>query len=353
MNNNLALNKSYISLLEEIKQTFQQSRLKAAIVVNRELLQFYWEVGNLIIQKQQQSSWGDKLYDNLSKDLIKSFPGTKGFSKTNLKNMKLFALNYRREQIGQAVPDQLSWTHHVVLLQSKNLDQIEIKQWYAIEAVKNGWSYRELKKNILDDLYSRQTNTNHKTTNFAIQLVNSNSQFAQELIKDPYKFHFLAMGDDAREKEIHQGLLKHVQEFLMELGAGFAFYGSNYPVKVSNKRYEIDLLMYNTKLHSYVVIELKKGEFKPEYIGQLNFYLTAIDEQLKLPEDNPSIGLLLCEHKDRIIAEYSLKGANAPISVSEYQINKSFTSKLPYVLPTIEELEEELSKEFEEDEHVQ
>ena len=342
----LSSDKEYTSLLHEIKRKFKESQLKAAISVNTELIKFYWYVGNIIIQKQEKSSWGDKLYETLAKDLGNSFPGTKGFSKTNLKNMKMFAAYYKEEEISQALPDQLSWTHHIVLLQSKKADSFKLKQWYAIQAVKNGWSYRELKQNIESNLYARQGSKDIKTTNFGIQLSSARSLLAQELVKDPYKFHFLAMGEDAREKDIHQGLLKHVREFLMELGQGFALYGSNYPIKVSNKRYEIDLLMYNTRLHSYVVIELKKGEFKPEYIGQLNFYLTSVDEQLKSPKDNSSIGLLLCEEKDRVIAEYSLKGTNSPISISEYQIARSIPSKLHNILPTIEEIEEELSKDI-------
>lgn len=344
---NLSTNQDYKSLLGGIKAKFKTSQFRTAITVNTAMITFYWEVGYMIIDQQQKSSWGDKLYERLSKDLTQSFPDSKGFSKTNLKNMKMFAEYYSKDQIGQAMPDQLSWTHHVILLQSKNAKTFETKLWYGLQAVKNGWSYRQLKQHIDLDLYSRQNNTDSKITNFDIQLPDSNSLLAKELIKDPYKFHFLSLGEDAHEKDIHQGLLKHVQKFLMELGQGFALYGSHYPIKVSNKRYEIDLLMYNTKLHSYVVIELKRGEFKPEYTGQLNFYLTAIDQQLKLPKDNPSIGLLLCEQKDRIIAEYSLKGTNKPISISEYQISKSLPSRLHDVLPTIEEIEQELQQDLE------
>jgi predicted nuclease of restriction endonuclease-like (RecB) superfamily len=345
-NTALSLNESYKILLQEIKLKLQSSQLRANISVNIELINFYWEVGKLIIEQQKKAKWGDKLFEVLSEDLSTSFPDNKGFSKTNLKNMYMFASHYERFAISQALPDQLTWTHHIVLLQSINKEDFSKKQWYAGKVIENGWSYRQLKENIKSELYERQSNLSIKTTNFKEKLELPTSALAEEILKDPYKFHFLTIGEDAHEKEIHKGLLNHVKQFLMELGQGFALYGTNYPVIVSHRRFEIDLLMYNTKLHSYVVIEIKRGDFKPEHTGQLNFYLSAIDEQLKMPEDGPTIGILLCERKDRIIAEYALKRVESPIGISEYQLMKSLPANIQTILPTIEELEEELSKDL-------
>lgn len=340
----LHLDVQYQNLLSEIKSRLKTSQLRAAIVVNHELIKFYWEVGKLILDRQSTVKWGEKLFDALAKDLRQSFPSTEGFSKTNLKNMRLFAMHYSRMEFSQALPDQLTWTHHVVLVQTIEPEKIHIKQWYAEKALENGWPYRELQAQIKSDLYSRQSGTAIKTTNFKDKLPSPTSQLAQEMIKDPYKFHFLTVGDDAHEKDVHNGLVEHVRQFLMELGQGFALYGTKYPIQVSDKRFEIDLLMYNTKLHSYVVVELKRGDFHPKDAGQLNFYLSAVDEQLRMPEDGPTIGLLLCEKKDRVIAEYALRRVDSPMGISEYQLSKSLPKKLGSILPTTDEIEAELSE---------
>lgn len=335
--------KHYNNLLSEIKVRLKKAQLRAAIVVNHELIQFYWEVGKLIIESQEKAKWGDKLFDVLSSDLRKLFPNTDGFSKTNLKYMRLFARHYPQMEFGQALPDQLTWTHHIVLIQAFSPEKTVVKQWYAQQTVENGWAYRELQVQIKNDLYGRQAKLENKTTNFKDKLPSPQSHLAHEMIKDPYKFHFLSVGDAAHEKDIQDGLLIHVKEFLMELGQGFALYGTKYPIKVSGKRFEIDLLMYNTKLHLYVVVELKRGDFSPQDTGQLNFYLSAIDEQLKMPEDGPTIGLLLCEKKDKVIAEYALRRVNSPMGIAEYELNKSLPEKLNHILPTTEQIETELT----------
>ena len=340
----LHLDRGYKGLLNEIKSKLKKAQLRAAISVNKELIQFYWEVGKLIIERQKYANWGGKLFDALSNDLSKSFPDTKGFSRTNLKSMRLFALHYPEGEFGQALPDQLTWTHHVILLQMINKKEFHIKQWYALQTVKNGWSYRELQEQVKADLYNRQANQKVKTTNFHSKLSSTKSELAQEMIKEPYKFHFLTIGKDVHEKEIQRGLVGHLKEFLMELGQGFALYGTHYPIHVSGKRFEIDLLFYNTKLHCYFIIELKKKDFQPEHTGQLNFYLSAIDDQLKMPEDGPTIGLILCERKDRLIAEYALRRVDSPMGIAEYQISKSLPSKLHNILPTTEEIEAELNE---------
>ncbi|MCX7115038.1 MAG: PDDEXK nuclease domain-containing protein [Gammaproteobacteria bacterium] len=339
----LQVDEAYQSLLQEIKVRLKKAQLRAAIVVNHELIQFYWDIGKLIIETQEQAKWGNKLFEVLANDLRHSFPNTEGFSTRNLYNMRQFAMHYPNLEFLQALPAQLTWTHHIVLIQSFSSEQANIKQWYAQKTLENVWGYRELQAQIKSDLYHRQSKLEHKTTNFKEKLPEPHSQLAQEMIKDPYKFHFLSVGDAAHEKDIQDGLLIHVKEFLMELGQGFALYGTRYPIWVSEKRFEIDLLMYNTKLHLYVVVELKRGEFSPQDTGQLNFYLSAVDEQLKMPEDGPTIGLLLCEKKDKIIAEYALRRVNSPMGIAEYELNKALPEKLNHILPTTEEIETELS----------
>jgi predicted nuclease of restriction endonuclease-like (RecB) superfamily len=340
---NLHMDEQYQTLLNEIKSQLKKAQLRAAIVVNHEMIRFYWEIGKFILERQKSAQWGGKLFDILSKDLRQSFPATEGFSTRNLINMRLFAEHYPGGEFTQALPAQLTWSHHVVLLQIES-EKLNIKQWYANKVLEEGWSYRELNTQIKADLHGRQSELAIKTTNFLDTLPASKSQLAQEMIKDPYKFHFLSVGEEAYEKDIHTGLLGHVRQFLMELGQGFALYGSQYPIQVSDKRFELDLLFYNTKLHCYVVVELKRGDFQPKDTGQLNFYLSAIDEQLRMPEDGQTIGLLLCEKKDRVIAEYALRGVNSPMGISEYELSKSLPERLEGILPTTEEIEAELNE---------
>lgn len=339
----LRVSKDYKNFLLEIKKRIKNARLRAALAVNQELIKFYWEIGQLIIEKQKASSWGDKLIEALAKDLKESFPDMQGFSRSNLHSMRKFAETYPSFKIVQALPGQLPWTHNLVLLERiKNNEQ---RLWYAQQALEQGWSYRTLLMLIKEDLYKTKNNK-LKTTNFHLKLPNPQSNLAEETIKDPYKFHFLTVGEDAHEKEIHAGLLNHIKQFLMALGQGFALYGTHYPLQVSNKRYEIDLLMYHTKLHCYVVIEIKRGEFHPRDAGQLNFYLSAVDEHLKLPQDNPTIGLLLCEKKDRVIAEYALRGVTKPMGISEFELAKILPKQLKTSLPTVAEIEAELNTKF-------
>lgn len=340
---NLRLDEQYQSLLSEIKSRLKKAQLRAAVVVNHKMIQFYWEVGKLIIERQEAGKWGDKLYKVLSKDLMQSFPDTDGFSVTNLRNMRRFSEHYPNAEFAQALPAQLTWTHHVVLLQIEP-ENLHIKQWYANKTTESGWPYRDLNIQIKKDLYSCQSELAIKTTNFKDRLPPATSELAQEMIKDPYKFHFLTVGEDAHEKDVHIGLLEHIRQFLMELGQGFAFYGSQYPLQVSDKRFEIDLLFYNTKIHSYVVVELKRGDFRPRDVGQLNFYLSAVDAQLRTPIDGQTIGLVLCERKDRVIAEYALRGIDGPMGIAEYQLSKCLPKRLESILPTTEEIEAELNE---------
>lgn len=338
----LQLDKDYRNFVQEIKARVKQVQLKASIAVNRELLQFYWDIGHRILEKQKTASWGDKLLDALAADLKKSFPDSQGFSKTNLKYMRMFAEAYPHFAIGQPVVDQLNWSQHVTLL--LYAPSAEARDWYALKTITEGWSRRKLLEQIKAELYERYGKLSHKTTNFSQQLPAPQSELAQEMLKDPYKFDFLTLGKDAHEKEIEKGLISHITKFLLELGQGFAFLGNQFPIKVSDKKFTLDLLFYHVKLHCYFVVEIKRGEFKPAHTGQLNFYLSAVDEQLKQPQDNPTLGLLLCEKKDKVIAEYALRDINKPMGISEYQLAKALPEILQTSLPTVEDIEAELSK---------
>lgn len=337
----LSLTKDYKALLQEIKNRIKTTRLRAALAANQEVVKFYWEIGKLIIRKQKESNWGDKLIEALAIDLKKSFPDTQGFSRSNLHGMKKFAETYPTIKIVQALPGQLPWTHNLVLLE--RLKSQEARIWYIKQTIEHGWSYRMLTAQIKERTYERQSRKTLKTTNFPLNLSNYQSNLAEETIKDPYRFHFLTMGKDAHEKEIQRGLIAHINQFLLALGQGFAFCANNYSFGISNKHFEIDLLMYHTKLHCYVVIELKRGEFHPKDAGQLNFYLSAIDNLLKTPQDNPTIGILLCEKKNRVIAEYALRNIHGPIGISEYELSKALPKAVRESLPTIAEIEAELN----------
>lgn len=258
--------------------------------------------------------------------------------------MSIFAASYPDFQIGESVPHQLPRTHHVLLM--KRVKSYNERIWYSKKAVEEGWSSRKLVSELEKDLYQRQGSLEHKTNNFNVCLPTAQSLLAQETIKDPYKFDCLTVGEDAHALEIERALVKHIKEFLLELGKGFAFVGSQYPLRVSDQNFRIDLLFYHTKLYSYVVIELKVGKLKPAYASQLNFYLSAVDELVKGPNDNPTIGLLLCEEKDKVVAEYTLKDINKPIGISHYELIRILPEKLQTNLPAIEEIEARLNAEI-------
>lgn len=333
----------YKSLLAEIKHKLKASQLRAVIAVNQQLLQFYWEVGSLILEQQKAAKWGDKLLSALEQDLRASFPDTEGFSRTNLKYMRRFAEAYPDFKIGQTLSDQLPWSHHIALL--THVESADAREWYMQEAIKNGWGYRHFVAELKSNLYGRQGKKAIKTSNYLSTLTEPHSTLAHEALKEPYKFHFLTIGNDAHELEVERGLVAHITQFMLELGQGFSFVGNQYPIEIDGREFRLDLLFYHLKLRSFVVIELKTGEFKPEYAGKLNFYLSAVDELLKQPQDNPTIGILLCEKKNKIFAEYALRDIKKPIGISEYHLSKVLPKKLQTSLPTIEELEAELNVE--------
>lgn len=327
----------YAAWLADIKNRVQAARSRAVLAANAELIALYWQIGDELLQRQQSANWGDKVLDRLASDLREAFPEMKGFSSRNLKYMRYFAEHCPKQAFGQQAAAQLPWFHVVTLL--TKLADNGTREWYAQKAVADGWSRATLEVQIRNRLHERQ---GQAITNFNTRLPAQHSELAHETLKDPYLFDFLGLGDEAHEREIENALVRHITKFLLELGSGFAFMGRQYRLEVSDKEFFIDLLFYHTRLKCYVVVELKATEFKPEHAGQLNFYLTAVDRQVKAPDDNPTIGLLLCKTKSQLIAEYALSGIEKPIGVAEYELVRALPKELVTSLPTVEELESEL-----------
>ena len=330
---------SYGEILDELKSKIELARQKAAFSVNRELILLYWEIGRTILKQQKKEGWGAKIIDRLSKDLTRSFPDMRGVSPRNLKYMRQFAQLYPDFTIVQDPLAQLTW-YHIITLMDKVKDEKK-RLWYAHQAIRNGWSRNILVHQMETDLYQRQGGY-EKITNFKNTLPPPQSDLAQQTLKDPYVFDFLAMTYDAKELEIHKELVRHITKFLLELGTGFAFVGSQYHLEVSGKDFYIDLLFYHLNLRCYVVIELKTGDFKPEYAGQLNFYLSAVDSRIKGKEDNPTIGIILCKNKNKIVAEYALRNLAKPMGVAEYKLLRTIPEKLRKALPSPKEIQSEL-----------
>jgi len=339
----------YKNWLATLKSKIRQVQLKAIVAVNRELLLFYWELGADIVEKQKSSSWGDGFLKTLSKDLMSEFPEIKGFSVRSLKYIRQWYTFYRDYNlIGQQAVAQIEnnpitqifnipWGHNIAIISKcKNIDEA---LFYVNSTVKNNWSRNVLIHQIENGLYQREGKA---ISNFSATLPIPQSDLAQQLIKDPYVFDFLTLSADYNERELESGLIEQITKFLLELGAGFAYLGRQVPIKVGERDFYLDLLFYHVRLHCYVVIELKITDFEPEYAGKLNFYLKAVDESMKSPKDEPTIGILLCKSKDKLVAEYALSDIHKPIGVSDYQLTQFLPDNLKGSLPTIEELEEEL-----------
>lgn len=332
----------YTEWVNDIKNKIQSAQLKAATAVNQELLKLYWEIGKSISAKINESKWGSSVVEELAKDLKKGFPNQKGFSRSNIFSMKKWYEFYADTTINtekvQQLVGQIPWGHNIAIIAKANSKEEAI--YYCSKTLENNWSRAVLIHQIETNLYTRQGKA---ITNFAKTLPMIQSELANETLKDPYKFDFLNLQEKAFEKDIEQQLVKHITSFLLELGAGFSFVGRQFPVKIDHQDFYIDLLFYHIKLKCYVVIELKAIEFKAEFAGKLNLYLSAIDDSLKTETDNPTIGLLLCKTKSDIIAEYALRGMTQPIGVAEYELSKAVPEDLKPNLPTIEEIEKELS----------
>ncbi|OJW05293.1 MAG: hypothetical protein BGO49_31190 [Planctomycetales bacterium 71-10] len=330
---------AYGPFLEGLKDRIREARLRAAVAVNRELVLLYWGIGRDILARQGERGWGAKVVDRLAVDLKRAFPEMAGFSPRNLRYMRAFAEAWPDEPIVQQLVAQLPWGHNVRLLD--RVRDPEERAWYARKAVEHGWSRSILELQIEGGLHRRQGKA---VTNFRATLPPPQSDLAQQVLKDPYNFDFLTLGDDARERELERGLLEHIRAFLLELGVGFAFVGSQHRIEVDGEDFYLDLLFYHLKLRSYVVVELKTTEFRPEYAGKMNFYLSAVDDLLRHPQDGPSIGLILCKAKGGVMAEYALRDVGKPIGVSGFKLAESLPESLQGSLPTVEDLEAELGE---------
>ena len=340
--NTITNNDKYRQWVEEIKKLIRKTQIKASLSVNKELLQLYWELGKSISDKSKTEKWGAAVVEQLSNDLRKMFPGQQGFSRSNLFSMKKWYEFYSSSDIPvkkiQQLVGQIPWGQNVLIITKSR--QVDEALFYVQKTLENNWSRTVLQHQIELGLYDRKGNA---VTNFKRTLPRPHSELAIETLKDPYKFDFLTMREKALEKEIEEQLITHITSFLLELGTGFSFVGRQVPLHVDGKEFYIDLLFYHIKLKCYVVIELKAGEFKAEYAGKMNFYLSAVDDIFKTENENPTIGLLLCKSKSRIIAEYALRGTSQPIGVAEYELTKSVSEKIKKELPAIEDIEKELS----------
>ena len=335
----------YADWLAELKTRIHNAQQRATLAVNRELVLLYWQIGQDILARQARQGWGAKVIERLAQDLRAAFPDMKGFSPRNLKYMRAFAEAWPDAEFVQAVLAQLPWYHHLALLDK--LPGAEARCWYTAKAIEHNWSRNVLVMHIETRLQER---SGAALTNFPASLPKPLSDLARESLKDPYRFDFLGLTNEAQEREVEHALVKHVTQFLLELGAGFAFVGRQVLLNVGGDEFFIDLLFYHLKLRCYVVIELKGGKFKPEHLGQLGFYLTAVDMQVKAEQDNPTIGLLLCKSKNKVVAEYALRDTAQPIGVAEYQLIESLPAELQTSLPSIEQIEQALADDESTDE---
>jgi predicted nuclease of restriction endonuclease-like (RecB) superfamily len=366
----------YGKLLTEIKDRIRQGQTRAALSANAEMIAMYWDIGRMIHQRQKEKGWGAGVIPRLAIDLKNELPEVKGFSERNVKRMLRFYREYRdlpqpvmnlmpqaaalsyapddqpnpivpqpaaqfRNQSHATISPHLAfgipWFHHVVLIEKvKNLPA---RRWYMQQTIEQGWSRDALAAMIKSKVHERHGKA---VSNFEVRLPSPQSELARQLIKDPYLFDFLTIEEPFHERELETGLVRHLERFLLELGAGFAFVGRQYHLEVSDRDFYLDLLFYHLKLRCFIVIELKKGDFKPEYAGKMNFYCSVVDDLLRNEADQPTIGLILCQTKDRILAEYTLRDIHKPIGISDYELTRALPESLKSSLPTVEEIEAEL-----------
>ncbi len=329
----------YNSFLVALKTRIRNERLRVVLASNTALVNLYWDIGNSILQKQTREGWGTKVIDRLSSDLSKEFPEMRGFSARNLKYMRTFASAWPDNTIVQRVVAQLPWRSNLALLDK--IEDPKIRIWYAEKTLEYGWSKTILVHQIESGAYERKGKT---TNNFSLSLPPPDSDMANQIFKDPYLFDFLGTADTRREKEIEQALVDHIQHFLLELGQGFAFVGRQVHLELGDSDFYLDLLFYHLKLRCYVVIELKAVEFDPGHVSKLNMYLNVVDDILRHPDDKPTIGLLLVKQKNKLVAEYALRGYTKPIGVAQWktQITRTLPESLKSSLPSIKEIEKEL-----------
>lgn len=330
----------YGKTLGEIKRRIQEERLRVVLTANTAMVLLYWDIGRVILDRQEREGWGAKVIDRLAADLHEAFPDMKGFSPRNLKYMRAFAAAWPDGAIVQQRAAQIPWFHNCVLL-DRISDPTE-RDWYVRQVIEHGWS-----RNILALQIDGRAHARHgkALTNFKATLPPADSDLAAQVFKDPYLFDFLGTADPRREREVERALVDHIQRFLLELGSGFAFVGRQVHLEFASHDYYLDLLFYHLKLRCYVVIELKAVPFDPGFVGQLNMYLSAVDDLLRHPDDKPTIGLMLCREKDRIVVEYALRDLKKPIGVAGWETTLvgKLPSELRGSLPTVEEIEAELA----------
>ena len=360
---------AYQSWVSDICTTIETAKLQASLKVNADLLQLYFMIGKEIVQKQEAQGWGAQIIDLLSADLQKRYKGESGYSERNLRNMKRFANEYPDfpflqvprakfdeytirpiwqaalakleddEQFVQVPLAQITWYHHISLI--GKVKDVSERAFYVLKTAENGWSRNVMLLQVENDLCRNQGKA---INNFQTTLPEFHSDLARDIFKDPYKFGFLAIEEKVNERTIEEKLIQKITDFLLEMGKGFAFVGHQYHLEVEEDDYYVDILMYHLKLHCYVAIELKAVEFIPEFISKLNFYVSAIDDQVKAPEDNPTIGLLLCTDKKNKKVEYSLRGNQQPLGVASYKTNKSLEERIKSALPTEAEIKAKLDE---------
>ena len=335
--------KEYLDWVSDLKKRYKQSQIKAAIKVNSELIKFYWSLGRDIIKMKSESKWGSKFYEVLSKDLKENIPDSFCFSIRNLRYMKQFYELFNENEITQQVVAQIEkvpWGH-IILLLNKVSNNLNKAIFYINKIVENNWSRSTLSTFLDNNLYERSNKT---INNFELNLPDVNSDLAKEILKDPYSFNFLTMEEKFSEKELKDALINNIHNFLIELGTGFAYMGREYRLDVAGSELFIDIFFYNTKIHAYVVIEVKTIDFKPDFVGQLGTYVVAVDHILKTNRDEKTIGILICKNKNDILARYSLESSNQPLGISSFELSKLIPEKFKSSLPTIEEIENELNK---------
>jgi predicted nuclease of restriction endonuclease-like (RecB) superfamily len=346
----------FAALLAEVKGRIQAAQTRAVLAVNAELVRLYWDIGRIIHDRQKRAGWGAAVIPRLARELHNELPDLKGFSERNIKLMVQLASEYPRafptsDSIGQPPVAQLPsdpegqlpvaqvpWAHNVLLMQK--VKDLPTRRWYMEQTLANGWS-----RNVLGLQIDARAHARHgkAVSNFAALLPAPQSDLAQQALKDPYIFDFLTLTEPFQERELETELVRHLEKFLLELGQGFAFVGRQYRLDVGDEDFYIDLLFYHLRLRAFVVIDLKKGKFKPEYAGKLNFYCNVVNDRLKHPTDAPTIGLILCQTRDRLLAEYSFAGIDKPIGISTYELTRALPARLRSVLPTVEEIEAELA----------
>lgn len=332
------LPEGYAPFLNELKAQIRQAQSRTALAVNSALIELYWNIGEAIVQQQERAQWGDSVLEQLSQDLRKGFPELKGFSRRNLYRMRAFYLAYRdRPEFVPQVVAQIPWGHNTILLEKLKVP--ELREWYARATIQHGWSRAVLEAQIETQLHERQ---GAALSNFDRTLPTPQSELAQQVLKDPYNFDFLSLHNVAVERDLERGLLEHLKDFMLELGVGFSFVGSQVHLEVGGEDFYLDLLFYHLKLRCFVVIDLKMTAFRPEYAGKMNFYLSAVDDLMRYPQDEPSIGILLCKSRKKVTVEYALRDVSKPLGVAEYRLAEALPNRLEGSLPSIEELEAEL-----------